>query len=84
MNNYINIKFKQDSEFKNNSKRKSISNKKILITVKSQPTYHIPYSKKTVDEIISKSAPVNKQDIRFIIKFASADCPSGPRIDTRS
>ena len=60
MNNNINIKFKQDSEFKtiqNNSKRKSISNKKILITVKSQPTYHIPYSKKTVDEII----PIQRQ-----------------------
>ena len=51
---------------------------------KAQLTYYIPYSKKTVDEIISKSVPVNKQDIRFTIKFASVDCPWGPRIDTRS
>jgi hypothetical protein len=47
-------------------------------------TYYIPYSKKKVDEIIAKSVPVNEQDIRFAIKFASADCPFGPRIDTRS
>ena len=44
----------------------------------------ISFSEKTVHEIISKSAPVNKQDIRFVIKFASADCPWSPRIDTRS
>ena len=56
----------------------------VLDPTKAQLTYYIPYSKKTVDDIIAKSAPVNKQDIRFTIKFASADCPWGPRIDTRS
>ena len=56
----------------------------VLDPVKAQLTYYIPYSKKTVDEIIVKSTPVNKQDIRFVIKFVSADCPWGPRIDTRS
>ncbi len=56
----------------------------MLDPTKAQLTYYIPYSKKTVDEIISKSAPVNKWDIVFTIKFASQDCPCGPRIDTRS
>ena len=57
----------------------------VLDPTKAQLSYYIPYSKKTVDEIISKSAPpVNKQDIRFVIKFASADCPWGPRAATRS
>ena len=56
----------------------------VLDPTKAQLTYYIPNNKKIVDEIISKSSPVNKQDIRFVIKFASADCPWGPRIDTRS
>jgi hypothetical protein len=56
----------------------------ILDPTKAQLTYYIPYSKKTVDETISKSAPVNKWDIIFSIKFASQDCPCGPRIDIRS
>ena len=56
----------------------------MLDPTKAQLTYYIPYSKKTVDEIIAKSAPVNKQDIIFTIKFASADCPWGPGPDTRN
>ena len=57
----------------------------VLDPTKAQLTYYIPFSKKTVDEIIPRSAPpVNKQDIRFVIKFGSVDCPWGPRIDTRS
>jgi hypothetical protein len=56
----------------------------VLDPVKAQLTYYIPYTKKSVDDIIVKSSELNKQDIKFIIKIASADCPWGPRIDTRS
>ena len=56
----------------------------MLDPTKAQLTYYIPYSKKTVDEIIAKSAPVNKWDIIFTINLHQQDCPCGPRIDTRS
>ena len=56
----------------------------VLDPVKAQLTYYIPYSKKTVDDIVGKSEPVNKLDIIFTIKFASADSPWGPRPDTRN
>ena len=51
----------------------------MLDPTKAQLTYYIPYSKKTVDEIISKSAPVNKWDIIFTIKFASAGLSMGSK-----
>ena len=52
----------------------------VLDPVKAQLTYYIPYSKKTVDEIIVKSTPVNKQDIRFVIKFVSARLSMGCKV----
>ena len=51
---------------------------------KHQTIYYIPYSKKAVDEIISKSAHSDKDSIRYTIKFASEDCPWGQRAPTRN
>lgn len=51
---------------------------------KAQTVYYIPFSKKAVDDIISKSAHSDKDSgIVFTIKFASEDCPWGPRAATR-
>jgi hypothetical protein len=44
---------------------------------RTQIIYYIPYSKKAVDEIISKSANTDKDSIVFTIKFASEDNPLG-------
>ena len=51
---------------------------------KVQTIYYIPFSKKTVDDIIAKSAHSDKHTIKFTIKFASEDCPWGPRPPTRN
>ena len=49
-----------------------------LDTGKAQTIYTIPYSKKIVDEIISKSAKTDKdKGIVFTIKFGSQDNPFG-------
>jgi hypothetical protein len=50
---------------------------------KTQTIYYLPFSKKTVDDLISKSAHSDQDSIKFIIKFASLDCPWGNRMDTR-
>ena len=54
-----------------------------LDSSKAQKTYHIPRSKKNVEEILSKSAPVNKDNIVYTIKFAAEDCAFGSRMATR-
>ena len=51
---------------------------------KAQKTYYIQWSKKTVEEIIAKSAPINKNEIVYTIKFASEDCPWGRVMPTRN
>ena len=55
-----------------------------LDTSKPQTIYTIPYSKKAVDDIISKSAKTDKDSIIFTIKFDSADNPWGPAPPTRN
>ena len=37
--------------------------------------YDIPWSKKTIDDIISKSVHSDKDSIKYVIKFDSADFP---------
>ena len=39
-------------------------------------SYYIPFSKKTVDQIIAGPAH-SKESIKFIVKFASEDSPAG-------
>jgi hypothetical protein len=53
---------------------------------KATKIYTIPYSKKAVDDIISKSANTDKDTIRFTIKFGSADNPMGQyqAVETRN
>jgi hypothetical protein len=48
-----------------------------LDPTKSQTIYYIPYSKKTVDDIIAKSPHSDKDTIRFTIKFGKEDNPMG-------
>jgi hypothetical protein len=48
-----------------------------LDPMKAQTIYTIPYSKKEVDDIISKSANTDKNSIIFTIKFGSEDNPLG-------
>ena len=49
-----------------------------LDTARAQTIYYIPYSKKAVDDIISKSAKTDKdKGITFTIKFGSQDNPFG-------
>jgi hypothetical protein len=59
-----------------------------IASYKPNPTndykvYYILWSKKAVEEILSKSAPVNKDNIVYTIKFASEDCTFGNRMATR-
>lgn len=48
-----------------------------LDSARAQTIYYIPYSKKAVDDIISKSAKTDKDNIIFTIKFGSEDNPYG-------
>ena len=48
-----------------------------LDPTKAQTIYYIPYSKKAVDDIISKSVNTDKESIIFTIKFGSQDNPYG-------
>jgi hypothetical protein len=49
-----------------------------LDSTKAQTIYYIPYSKKAVDDIISKSVHTDKdKGITFTIKFGSQDNPFG-------
>jgi hypothetical protein len=41
--------------------------------------YYIPFSKKTVDDIIAGSMGSNLQTIKYIVKFAPEDSPDGQR-----
>jgi hypothetical protein len=49
-----------------------------------QTIYTIPWSKKNVDDLISKSAHSDEHNIVFTIKFDSEDSPWGPRPATRN
>ena len=44
---------------------------------KAQTIYYLPFSKKLVDDLISKSAHSDKHSIVFTIKFDSEDSPWG-------
>jgi hypothetical protein len=51
---------------------------------KQQTIYYLPFSKKTVDDLIAKSAHSDQYNgIVFTIKFDSEDSPWGPRPATR-
>ena len=50
-----------------------------LDPTKAKTIYYIPYSKKAVDDIISKSANTDKDSIVFTIRFGSEDSPTGQR-----
>jgi hypothetical protein len=54
-----------------------------LDTSKNQLIHYIPFNKKTVDDIIAKSAKTDKDTIKFCIKFGSDDSPTGPRMESR-
>jgi len=59
-----------------------------IASYKQDPTndykvYYIPCSKKNVEEILSKCAPVNKYNIVYTIKFAPEDCTFGNRMASR-
>jgi hypothetical protein len=41
--------------------------------------YYIPFSKKTVDDIIAGSMGSNLQTIKYIVKFAPEDSPDGAK-----
>ena len=51
---------------------------------KAQTIYYLPFSKKLVDDLISKSAQSDKHSIVFTIKFDSEDSPWGQRPATRN
>ena len=50
-----------------------------LDPTKAQTIYYIPYSKKAVDDIISKSVHTDKDSIVFTIRFSGEDNPTGQR-----
>ena len=51
---------------------------------KFRPRYNIPWSKKKIDEIISKSVHSDKDSIKYVIKLESKDFPGsqGPSTHT--
>ena len=51
---------------------------------KVQTIYYIPFSKKTVDDLNSKSVHSDEHNIVFTIKFDGEDSPWGPRPATRN
>ena len=51
---------------------------------KAQTIYYLPFSKKLVDDLISKSAHSDEHSIVFTIKFDSEDSPWGQRPATRN
>ena len=55
-----------------------------LDPTKVQTIYYLPFSKKLVDDLISKSAHSDEHSIVFTIKFASEDSPWGQRPATRN
>ena len=55
-----------------------------LDPTKVQTIYYLPFSKKLVDDLISKSAHSDEHNIVFTIKFASEDSPWGQRPATRN